>query len=312
MADLDQEAKLTQKAIEAVAGKEEVKNNTPKKTEGSIRTYASDIAEMMRKEKGSIIKIALAEQQRREMYKKQRDPTSTKNIIIIFLGIILILGGIMIFVFSIVNRAKPVDVTVFSSNLPTFLFTESQVHIDMTELNRSELINLIQLHQADDTLVKDTIKNIFISYSFNNAQTQVPFAVFLQKLGINIPTPMYSNLDSSFMLGVYGLDGPNELFTIFKVKDFNEAFLSMREWESSMLSELVRLYDIDTSSYGKVIFSKEFETEILYNKEARLLRDSSGKILLSYVFLDKETIMVTTEAGSLDEILKRINLKTLR
>lgn len=286
--------------------------NTTPNLEGGVRTYASDIAEMMKKEKGSIIKIALAEQQRREEFKKANNPVATKNIIVIFLGIALIVSGIMIFVYSVMSRAKSPDVINLSQNLPALLFSENQSHIDMTELNRRELLNAINTQVNNKTLGAGTINNLFISYRFGQTQSQVPVTMFMHKLGINIPDSFFQNLEDSFMLGVFNQEQTNELFLILKVKDFNEAFLSMREWEASMLSEFVNFFNIDTSSYGRVIFSKDFETVTLFNKESRILKDSSGLILLSYTFLDPKTILVTTKGDSLDEILKRINLQTLK
>lgn len=286
--------------------------NTTPNLEGGVRTYASDIAEMMKKEKGSIIKIALAEQQRREEFKKANNPVATKNIIVIFLGIALIVSGIMIFVYSVMSRAKSPDVINLSQNLPALLFSENQSHIDMTELNRRELLNAINTQVNNKTLGAGTINNLFISYRFGQTQSQVPVTMFMQKLGINIPDSFFQNLEDSFMLGVFNQEQTNELFLILKVKDFNEAFLSMREWEASMLSEFVNFFNIDTSSYGRVIFSKDFETVTLFNKESRILKDSSGLILLSYTFLDPKTLLVTTKGDSLDEILKRINLQTLK
>lgn len=282
------------------------------KIEEGLRTYASDVAEMMKREKGSIIKIALAEQKRREDFQKRRDPTSTRNIVVMILGIAFIVGGIMIFISSILNRAKPVPVNIISNSLPSFFFTENQTHVDVTELNRTELINAIRLQVADETLVDGTIKNIFLSYKNINQTIPLPSNVFLQKLGIEIPDNLFVNLQSNFMLGVFNTSGENELFLIFQVKDFNETFLAMRDFEKTMLTELVRLFSIDTSSYGRQIFSKEFTTETVLNKEARFLRDPQEKPLLTYIFLDQNTLMITTKGDSLSEILDRINLKTLK
>lgn len=282
------------------------------KIEPGLRTYASDIAEMMKREKGSIIKIALAEQKRRDEYKQKKDPTSTKNLIVIILGLILIVGGIMIFIYSIVNRAKPVNVTNISTTLPTLIFTENQAQIDMTTMNRAELINAIKSQLDNKTLALGTINNLFVSYKTTGGDIQVPSTIFLQKLGITAPNSLIQNLYPNFMLGVYSEGSGNNLFLIFKVKDFNDTFLAMREWESTMLGEFVRPFYIDTSAYGKTIFSKEFVTETLFNKEARLLKDSTGKVLLSYVFLDPGTVMITTQTDALQEVIKRLNLQTLK
>lgn len=305
----DDSQKGLEQADEALTAEKTVPHE---KQEGEVRTYATDIGEMMKREKGSVIKIALAEQHRREEFKKKMDPTATKNIIVMFLGIMLIVGGVMVFVYALMNRGKPVPVTNFTSSLPSFFFTENQVQIDMTELNRTELVDTIHAEVARTTLVPETFNNLFVSYKSAIGQAQVPANVFFQKLGIDVPDGLFQNLYPSFMLGIYNEPSGNDLFMIYKVKDFNEAFSAMREWEPKMLSELVRVFDIDTSTYGKDIFNKEFVTETQFNKEARVLKEEGGTTVLSYIFLDPNTIMITTKTPGLEEVIKRMNLQTIK
>lgn len=304
-------SKALEKADELIAA--EKKSDLPhEKIAEASRTYASDIAETMRREKGSIIKIALAEQSRRDEYKKKRDPTSTKNMIVVMLGLILIVGGVMIFVYSYLNREKPVAVTNFNSPLPSFLFTENQVQIDATILNRTELLNAIENQVGNQDLEPGTINNLYLSYKSPSGQVQLPATTFFQKLGIDVRDVLFQNLFPSFMLGVYNQPENNKLFVILKVKDFNETFLAMREFEDTMLTNFLRLFRIDTSAYGKAIFSKAFETQTLFNKEARVLLDPAGKTILSYIFLDPSTVMITTSTEAVEEVIKRMNLQTVR
>lgn len=292
--------------------------NTPvpdvptERPDGAVRTYATDIASMMKREKGSIIKIALAEQERQNKSKERLDPTATRNVVVMMLGFILIVGGIMIFIYSIVNRSGPTDVVRTNTVFPSLLFTENQVQIDMTDLNKTELFNAILAQTDNRTLVPETINNLYISYKTSVGQTAVPATVFLQKLGIDVPENLFQNLYPQFMLGIYSMEPKNNQFLILKVKDFNEAFLAMRDFEVNMLSDFIRLFDIDTSVDGKTIFSKDFENVTLFNKEARVLRDSSGKVMLSYIFLDPRTIMITTQTDAVQEVLKRLNLQSIK
>jgi hypothetical protein len=296
-----------------IIAKEESKPISKEKLAGAVRTYATDIAEMMRKEKGSIIKIALAEQTRREKFQKKKDPTSTKNVIVVMLGFILIVGGIMVFIYAIINQNKPVSVVNTNNGiLPSLFFTENQVQIDMSNLNKSELFNAIQLQVENKTLVLKTINNLFISYNTTSGQTQVPSTVFVQKLNLNVPDNLFQNLYSQFMLGIYAKEPKNNLFVVFKIKDFNDSFIAMRDWEGTMLSDLVRLFRIDTSSAGKNIFNKNFETVTLGNKEARVIKDSEGNVMLAYIFLNSKTIMITSDTDSVEEVVKRLNLQTLK
>jgi hypothetical protein len=304
-------SKALEKADESITTKNALAAKHAKQ-DGEVRTYATDIGEMMKKQKGSVIKIALAEQKRRDEYKKKTDPTATRNIVVVMLGFVLIVGGIMIFIYTVMNRARPVEVTNFVPTLPSFIFTENQVQIDVTELNRTELIAAIRAQVNNMTLGAETINNLFVSYRGVSGQAQIPSTAFLQKLGVDIPDTLALNLYPEFSLGVYSLPEGNDLFMILRVKDFNEAFSAMREWESYMLTEMVRLYSIDTKDYGKEIFTKDFENETIYNKEARILKDKAGKAILSYIFLDTRTVMITTQTDSVGEVIKRINQQTIK
>lgn len=308
----DEPKKLT-KGLEAADQEIAAEKIAPHvKQEGEVRTYASDIADMMRREKGSILKIALAEQKRQREFQKKMDPTTTKNIVVIIIGIVLIVGGIMVFISSIMNRAKSVTPVSSATALPSFMFTENQAEINITGINRTELIQAIHAQVANPTVVPGSINNLYISYVTSAGKGQLPAATFFQKLGIEIPSELFGILYPPFMLGTYAAPDENELFMLVRVKDFNAAFLAFRGWEDTMLSDFLRLFQIDTSSYGRVIFNKEFVTETLMNKEARLLKDSTGKVLLSYIFLDDKTIMITTKTDGLEEIIKRLNLQTIR
>ncbi len=310
---MEDDAKITGEALE----KADKNLNTPTKIsspkiEGNVRTYATDIAETMKREKGSVIKIALAEQERRNEFKKKLDPTATKNVIVMMLGFVLIVGGIMIFIYSVINHDAPVEVTRTNVVFPSLIFTENQVQIDMTELNRTELFRAIHAQADNQTLIPGTINNLYISYKTSFGQTTVPSTLFLTKLGIEVPETFFQNLDPQFMLGVYSKQPTNNQFVIFKIKDFNETFLAMRDFETTMLSSFLKLFRIDTKTDGKDIFNKPFESVTLFNKEARVLKDSTGKVLLSYVFLDPKTIMITTETDAVQEVVKRLNLQTLK
>lgn len=278
----------------------------------TVRTYASDIANMMKREKGSIIKIALAEQKRRDNAAARRNPTSTKNVVVVMLGVALIVGGVMIFVSSVMSRGKPVTVVDTTTNLPSLFFTENQIQIDMTEASRTRLIEAISLQTENRTLVPGTMNNLYISYQAPTGQVQAPAQMFLQKLGIETPDDLFQNLYPGFMLGVYAKADVNDLFLILRVKDFTEGFASFRSWEPKMLAEFVRLFAIDTGPYGKDIFSQPFTSQTIANKEARFILDKTGSPVFGYVILDPKTILIGTSTAYVEEIAKRMNLQSIK
>ncbi|MEZ4103092.1 MAG: hypothetical protein R3B55_00785 [Candidatus Paceibacterota bacterium] len=109
---LDQERDVLKNELEkttASVGPSPILKDDEKKVGVGIRTYSADIADIMRREKGSVIKIALAEQEKEKLIKKKRSD-KYKNLIVILLGVVFIVSGVLIFIYTIINRDAPISV----------------------------------------------------------------------------------------------------------------------------------------------------------------------------------------------------------
>jgi len=291
--------------------KEGENDSSLKKVAVGIRTYAADIADIMRREKGSVIKIALAEQERRRSDKEKRNPTSTKNLIVILLGVIFIVSGILIFVYTVLNRDTPVVISP-TPLAPSLVYSENQKQIDVTHETRGNFYKLIHSSINADYANNDSITNLFVTSDTSFGKIGVTSQIFFNKLGIKVPDPVLALLSGQFMLGVRKINDEGNLFLIVRTKDFNQTFSAMKDWEISMANDLVRLFRIDPESFSGDIFSLDFKTTVLFNKEARALYDKDGKLVFTYIYLDNNTIILTTNTGLVEEVIKRINSQSIR
>lgn len=295
-------------APEGIVHKE--KEDAPKKVGVGVRTYAADIADIMRKEKGSVIKIALAEQERRKNYKEKRDPTSTKNLIVIFMGLIFILGGIMIFAYSIVKNSEPIFVQQQPFVLPGFFYTENQTQIDITNLTMGGLFGALNSSIDANLTDNETVTNIVLISGEN--RMPIDSNVFFSRIGVDLPDGISFSLSGGLMVGTHKQLDRGNLFLIIKTREFNEAFSAMREWETTMVNDLARLFRLDSSSFSGNIFLKNFRNSIFLNKDGRAVYDDEGNLVLAYIFIDKSTIMITRHPPSMDEAIKRFNIQSIR
>lgn len=282
-----------------------------KKVGVGIRTYSADIADIMKREKGSVIKIALAEQERRKSYAEKKDPTSTKNLIVILLGVIFIVSGILIFVYTIINKDAPVTLSAPIGS-PSLIYSENQTQTDITNMTRGNFFSNIHGTTAASFAENQTITNMFITSQNSLGRSLIHPSILFNKLGINIPESVTNSLTGQFMLGTYKSEDKGNLFLILKVKDFNQSFSAMKEWEVSMLNDLVRLFQIDPKSYSGDVFLKDFQSGVTFNKESRNLYDNDGVLVFSYIYLDRNTILFTNHTPSVEEIIKRINSQSIR
>ncbi len=309
---LDQDRDILKNELEKTTDTSGAKETTETKKVGvGIRTYAADIGDIMRREKGSVIKIALAEQERRQAYKEQKDPTSTRNLIVILLGVMFIVAGILIFVYTIMNREAPVSV-VAPITSPSLIYSENQTQTDVTNLTRGNLFTTIHTTAKASFAENETITNMSMTSQAAAGRTLIPVTILFNKLGIKIPESVVNTLTGQFMLGVYKVEDEGNLFLIFKVKDFNQSFSAMKDWEISMANDLVRLFQIDPKSFTGDIFFREFQSGVTFNKESRNLYDEDGTLVFSYVYLDRSTILMTNHSASVEEIVKRINSQSIK
>ena len=283
-----------------------------KKVGIGIRTYAADIADIMRKEKGSVIKIALAEQERQKTYKAERNPTSTRNIIVIMLGLIFIVAGILIFAYTIMNRNAPVPIVSPGAVVPGLIYTENQTQTDITSLTRGNLFNAIHSTLDASFAENDTMTNVALISQTSTGKLPISALTFFSKLGIKIPERVQKSLAGQLMLGVYKEENQGRLFLILKTNDFNESFAAIKEWEVSMVNDLVRLFKINPKDFSGDIFLKEFESGIAYNKESRSVFDEDGTLVLSYTYLDRNTVVITNYLPAVEEIAKRMNSQSIK
>lgn len=290
-------------------GEEDSKNL--KKVSVGIRTYAADIADIMRREKGSVIKIALAEQQRRRLDKEKRDPTSTKNLIVILLGVIFIVSGILVFVYTILNRDTPVIISP-TPLAPSLIYSENQTQIDVTRETRGNFYKQIHGNLNASYADNKSITNLYIVSDTAVGKSPISSQIFFNKLGIKVPDNVVALLSGQMMLGVHKIEDQGNLFLIIRTKEFNQTFSAMKDWEISMANDLVRLFRIDPKSFSGDIFSLDFKTTVLFNKESRSLYDKEGNLVLTYVYLDKNTIIITTNQPLVEEVIKRINSQSIK
>jgi len=311
---LEDDRNILQSQIEKTTSTVDLPSSSKERTKkvgSGIRTYSADIADIMRREKGSVIKIALAEQERRNAYKEKRDPTSTKNLLVVLFGVIFIVAGILIFVSSFMNRNSPIPVVVPITS-PSLVYSENQTQTDITNLTRGNFYSSIHSTVAADFAEEKTITNMFITNQSSAGKSLLSANIFFNKLGIVLPDEVSKSLTGQFMLGSYKLDGKGNMFMILKVKDFNQSFIAMKDWEVSMVNDLVRLFQVDAKSYAGDIFLGRFKDGVTFNKESRNLYDDDGALVFSYIYLDRNTILMTNHTPSVDEIIKRINSQSIR
>ena len=93
---------------------------------------------------------------------------------------------------------------------------------------------------------------------------------------------------------------------LLKVRSFSDIFPVMLGWENKMLYDLSEFFGININSATNYLFTKDWQDGIVENKNARILKDNNGKIVLMYIFVNDSSVIVTSSEMATKEVILRI------
>lgn len=281
-----------------------------------LRTYTSDMADAIRDNEASVIKIALAEKDKREreaVY-EQASGTTTSKIFYVIGGIILIIiaviGSYVLLQKKKINDTpKPVI-----ENIDTFISYDSQAHIEVTSATDAK--DLLKLINDDKTKNSGLIKSFFLEKKINEVTQLITSGDLFTLIDSTIPNALTRSLSNNFLIGkFFKKDNTSDLFLVFQVNNYNQAYASTLEWERTLLKDLFILFQINVPIIdGKEnpLFEKQWKDVIINNRDARVLYGENGEGILYYVFVNKDKLLITTDMEAMKEVIARLITKNTK
>jgi hypothetical protein len=171
---------------------------------------------------------------------------------------------------------------------------------------------------------------------------EVSASEFLQTLSTRVPPELVRTLGSHMLLGVHSFD-ENQAFMILQPDSYETAYSGMLAWEATMQADLLPLFKreppihrqpapalapIATSSIASStvasstnasssasstapavskVLQSSFADQVVANRDARVLLNADGESLLLWAFLDRNTILIATNASTLREVVSRLS-----
>jgi len=282
-----------------------------------LRTYTSDMADAIRTNEVSVIKIALAEKEKREQEELYRKAEGSK-----FSKVLLVIGGIILIIGAIVGsyllyQKKKADDTLkplLMTNVDTFLSYDSKSYIDTTNVvTINDLLGVI--NQGSIGVTQGLINALFLTKMINNVPELITSKDFLSLIQSTAPDALTRSLTDKFLLGKYS--NPNAAnersksgtFLILETTDYNQAYASMISWENTMLKDLFVLFKVKVTGTDDPLFEKQWKDIIINNRDARVLYGEDGTGILYYVFINKNDLLITDNIEALKEVTSRLVIK---
>lgn len=295
-------------------------NNSQINTSSNIKpihTYESDMADLVRDQEASVIKIALAEQKKREMgaLRTEIQGEKNKNIFWIIGGVILIGLAIWGTTFLIQKGKDSSAVTQVQTKDTAIISYDDQLYLDASRMTTKEDFSKAIIPLTQKNQKPDSITALFLLSNTDTPKTFVSTNDFFLKMNSNIPGALLRSLSDNFMAGLYqptATDSKPHLFLVFQTKDNSIAFAGMLEWEKTMLADLFTIFNIGLSQDNAQLLNTPFKDIIISNKDARVLTDIKGQGVLYYIFIDKNTFVITDTVDAINQILSRFFTKNIK
>lgn len=285
----------------------------------SLRTFKSD-AENLIKEGVSTASIVEAEQRRRQksgINAPQGQSLSPAYKISIWVSVLFVVLGIGLIstYFFVSKKAEPVTQI---KTLPKIITTEFEKTISVDGLDRLKLLSAIEKERAGNYIeARSTAEIKFVKKNAENKSENVGASEWLTLLSVTAPSPFLRSVDDNFLFGLAGYAG-NQPFLILKTDSYETAFSGMLTWEKNMTEEIGPIFILKNIVDNQIATSSKTATStiarpkltwsdlIIKNKDARVFKDSSGKTVMLYAFVNSETIVVTTNESVFGEIANRL------
>ncbi len=273
-----------------------------------IRTFQSDIADAIKDQKGSIVKIAVQEQERKQQQGLLYSTQNKRNTIFITAGIILFVIAGSIFGYSYWQEKMKQKNAI--ADLPQKKSFISADHITEVSIpDTAVLPAILQKNIVGLDIPVGQIEQMLLVYTDENKnKTVVPLEDIFSSLSIAPPDGFfYSLTPNTYMIGVYQTT-ENERFILLKSKVFSNTFSQMLVWEKTITKDLKSILALESDEETKIIF----KDKIIKNEDVRTAYAQEREVV-SYVFFGpkKEFLLIAKKQDTLQSLLGRFTTKLL-
>jgi hypothetical protein len=296
----------------------------------SLETFQSDIQKAVKEQSVSSVFIASSEARRREEQRLESKKTSVDSedsehhrrlgSRVIFIG-----GGVLLI-------ALAASITAYAILRPDSVAVSVAISVPFITVDDSKSV-ILEPNDSPQTVMNDllsTAKNEVLSTGLiaaitpaeaSSTNTQTPAAYlsaqqFLPLLAPNIPDTLVRTLEPNFLLGLHSFNNTNQPFLILSVDSYEQGYAGMLSWEQTMSQDLAPLFPTTSAlpapstptATSTQIVTTGFSDQEVGNHDARVLLDTNGNIILLWTFLDRQTIVITTNPYTLGEIISRLKV----
>lgn len=272
-----------------------------------IETYAEDMARVIESDQGGLIKKIIQEQSAKELERKSLSPESRKNKFYIISSILFIILALFIFVFFIFKK-DTISVVPIERQFTPLVFNDKSFFLETKDLTKDKIVSSFLAETKNTNLKRGGLEGIYLT---ENSQI-IGLRKFINLMKSSFVPPENTTLVSdNFLLGLVNW-GEKGSFILMKTRSFTDIFENLKAWENKMLYDLSPLFEVPINSSTSYLFTKDFDDGVILNKNARILHDADGNIVLMYVFADDTSVVIANKIEAVQEIMFRLSSSQLK
>ncbi len=275
----------------------------PAKREGGnkiVQTYADDMASVLENDTEGLIKKIIHGEEEHEKEKKNLSPESKKNKLFMLVSFLLIFLALLIFFFFFFR--KTANTVPVQNQFVPIIFNDQIANIEVSGLNKDQAAEAV-LKQINVAKIKSGgLEGIYLTENKQIIGLRRFVAIIKSSFAPDV-NPLFVN--DNFLMGIVNGE-TKDFFILIKVRSTADIFDALRAWEGKMFFDLHGFLGIKLSSDTSYLLTKSFEDGIVNNKNARIIYDKDGKIVLTYVFADDNSVIITNSQNAVQEIMLRL------
>ena len=265
-----------------------------------VETFADDMAGVIgENENGAIKKIIEEEEKYNAAYDKV-SPESKKNKIYLYVGILLVALSFGAVIMVYLLRTEIFTVEVAPQYVPV-VFTDKTEFKEISGLKKEQVIQTILNEAKTGDYKSGGLEGIYLTID----KKVIGFRKFLDLLEANLDRTKIEFIGDNFLIGAYNNDS-KDLVILLKMRSVVDVFDTMRGWEGKMFSDSHSLFGVDLNADTRYLLEKNFEDGIVQNKNARILYDNQGKVVMMYVFAEDDSLIITNSESAVMEVISRL------
>lgn len=304
----ERERRMIEQASATIRGEIERIKTTGGKVE-TIRTLRNDMDELIKEQNVTFAKIAIEEEARKRKTETTRVEQKKYNWAMIIASLLFLTGGAGLFFYW---YRQPDDIAVVPPTGESPILSNGIIvaevikSLSISDTSPNNRLSSIKKILAEENVPNGTILKLAITSSDSTgAVTEVESQDFFDIIRASAPGDIIRSIGDNMMLAVANtMIGARGGLLLFEVESYQNAFAGMLRWEQgTLVRDLYEL--INSKAPEDYLFTSSFEDIVFDNQDTRALKNSEGKIVLMYGFLDKKTLAIAGDTDIFREILNR-------